>query len=119
MTDSKKRHPLGYELYAMDCIKGMQRLADDSVDIVVTSPPYILGIKYKKYEDNKGRDEYLEWSCQWTKEVKRVLKKEGSFFLNLGACPSNPLIPHELLVKLKSDDVGWVLQNTFHWIKSI
>ena len=46
----------------------------------------------------------------------RVLKSEGSFFLNLGACPSNPLVPHELIVELKK---MFVLQNTFHWIKSI
>jgi site-specific DNA-methyltransferase (adenine-specific) len=42
---------------------------------------------------------------------------KGSFFLNLGASPSDPLLPHELVVALK--DLGFVLQNTFHWIKSI
>jgi site-specific DNA-methyltransferase (adenine-specific) len=45
-----------------------------------------------------------------------VLKDDGSFFLNLGSTPSNPLIPHELIVTLKE---LFVLQNTFHWIKSI
>jgi site-specific DNA-methyltransferase (adenine-specific) len=60
----------------------------------------------------------LQWSREWAAEVKRVLKNNGSFFLNLGACPSNPLVPHELIVALKND-VGFVLQNTFHWIKSI
>ena len=97
----------------------MQTLEAGSIDVVVTSPPYNLGIKYKKYDDNKSSKDYLEWSCKWAKAVKRVLKEQGSFFLNLGACPSNPLIPHELLVALKGDDVGFVLQNTFHWIKSI
>jgi len=45
-----------------------------------------------------------------------VAENEGSFFLNLGACPSNPLIPHQLAVELSEH---FVLQNTFHWIKSI
>jgi site-specific DNA-methyltransferase (adenine-specific) len=108
-----------YTLEVKDCVKGMRKLTDASVDIVVTSPPYNLGIKYQNYRDNKTREQYLKWSCQWAREVKRVLKDNGSFFLNLGACPSNPLIPHELLVALKADDVGFVLQNTFHWIKSI
>ncbi len=108
-----------YDLQTIDCIEGMRTLGDGSVDLVVTSPPYNLGIKYRKYDDNKSRDEYLRWSCKWAKEVKRVLKEKGSFFLNLGSCPSNPLIPHELLVALKGEDVGFVLQNTFHWIKSI
>ena len=48
-----------------------------------------------------------------------MLTNNGSFFLNLGSCPSNPLIPHELLVALKEGGVGFVLQNTFHWVKSI
>ena len=92
-------------------------LAEPSVDIVVTSPPYNLGIKYKNYDDTRTRDEYLNWCREWAAEVKRVLKDNGSFFLNLGACPSNPLIPHELIVALK--EMGFILQNTFHWIKSI
>ena len=58
----------------------------------------------------------MSWSRDWAGEVKRILKDDGSFFLNLGACPSNPLIPHELIVELGK---LFVLQNTFHWIKSI
>ncbi len=110
---------LNYDLRTIDCIEGMRRLEDASVDLVVTSPPYNLGIKYSKYDDNKSSEDYLKWSCSWAREVKRILKDKGSFFLNLGSCPSNPLIPHELLVALKGGDVGFVLQNTFHWIKSI
>ena len=101
-----------------DCVERMKTLAEGSVDLVVTSPPYNLGIKYRKYEDKKSREDYLKWSCEWVSQVKRVLAERGSFFLNLGASPSNPLLPHELVVALKSE-VGFVLQNTFHWIKSI
>src|SRR5437762_2790452 len=104
-----------FTLESIDCVEGMKRLAPGSVDLVVTSPPYNLGIKYRNYHDKKTREEYLAWSCIWAKEVKRLLAERGSFFLNLGACPSNPLIPHELLVALK-EDLGFVLQNTFHWI---
>jgi site-specific DNA-methyltransferase (adenine-specific) len=103
-------------LKQIDCVLGMRELAAESVDLVVTSPPYNLGIKYRKYEDTRSREDYLMWSLQWAAEVKRVLKPEGSFFLNLGASPSNPLAPHELIVELKR---LFTLQNTFHWIKSI
>jgi site-specific DNA-methyltransferase (adenine-specific) len=106
-----------YNIIAKDCIKGMREMSEESVDVVVTSPPYNLGIKYHNYNDNRTRSEYLEWSRDWAREVRRVLKDDGSFFLNLGSAPSDPLIPHELVVTLK--DVGFVLQNTFHWIKSI
>ncbi len=106
-----------FSLETMDCITGMRKLVpDESVDVVVTSPPYNLGIKYKNYQDTRTRDDYLNWCREWAVEVKRVMKESGSFFLNLGASPSNPLIPHELIVSLKE---LFVLQNTFHWIKSI
>jgi site-specific DNA-methyltransferase (adenine-specific) len=104
-------------LKVRDCVKGMRELDEESIDLVVTSPPYNLGINYKNYEDTRSRTDYLDWCKEWAKEIKRVLKPNGSFFLNLGACPSNPLIPHELVVEFKKN--LFVLQNTFHWIKSI
>src|SRR5664279_4171431 len=112
----KNPHP-NYRIQVIDCIKGMREMPERPVDIVVTSPPYNLGIQYTNYNDSRTRNEYLNWSREWAAEVKNVLKPDGSFFLNLGACPSNPLIPHELLVELKA--LGFILQNTFHWIKSI
>ena len=110
-------HQTEFILKVEDCVKGMRQLPPESIDLVVTSPPYNLGIKYRNYQDDRNRDEYLSWCGEWAKEVKRLLKPTGSFFLNLGACPSNPLIPHELVVELKRN--LFVLQNTFHWIKSI
>ena len=108
-----------YDLRCIDCIEGMRTITNASIDLVVTSPPYNLGINYSKYQDNQGRADYLNWSGEWANEVKRVLKDDGSFFLNLGACPSNPLLPHELALLFTSERVGFVLQNTFHWVKSI
>src|SRR5438445_9585997 len=52
----------------------------------------------------------------WAAEVKRVLKPNGSFFLNIGGIPSNPLLAHGLVVELGA---LFTLQNTFHWVKSI
>lgn len=99
-----------------DCLIQMRDLAAASVDVVVTSPPYNLGIKYGKFDDTKARDEYLRWTIEWCQAAKRVLKDNGSFFLNVGASPSNPMFPHEVVLALR--DV-FVLQNTLHWIKSI
>lgn len=112
----KSPKPEIYNLESKDCVLGMSEMDESSVDIVVTSPPYNLGIKYKNYNDNRTRNEYLTWSLTWATQVKRVLKDKGSFFLNLGSAPSNPLVPYELIVDLKK---LFVLQNTFHWIKSI
>jgi len=105
-----------FQLVHGDCIRGMSRLPDSFVDVVVTSPPYNLGVKYGRYDDNQLRDEYLKWSSQWAAQVQRVLKDSGSFFLNVGAAPSNPLLPHQLILEMCK---LFTLQNTFHWIKSI
>jgi hypothetical protein len=53
-------------------------------------------------------------------EVKRVMADDASFFLNVGAAPANPLMPHQLILALTDGtDPLFTLQNTFHWIKSI
>jgi len=119
MSSNPKTPETKFTMEVKDCIEAMRQLPERSVDIVVTSPPYNLGIKYKNYKDSKTPQEYITWCQAWALEIKRVLKDNGSFFLNLGASPSNPLVPHEMIVALKSDAVGYCLQNTFHWIKSI
>ena len=105
-----------FDLRRQDCIKGMSRLLDASVDLVVTSPPYNLGISYGKYSDHKDRQSYLAWCGEWAGQIRRVLKPNGSFFLNIGAASSNPMLPHEIVMTLRE---FFVLQNTIHWIKSI
>ncbi|MFU8894279.1 MAG: DNA-methyltransferase [Luteolibacter sp.] len=103
-----------------DCLEKMADLAPASFDVVVTSPPYNLGIKYNTFKDTSSRTDYLEWCRSWVEEVRRVLTDEGSFFLNVGAAPANPLMPHQLLLALcEGGEPLFVLQNTFHWIKSI
>lgn len=103
----------------MDCLDGMRRLPDGSVDLIVTSPPYNLGIQYNTYRDRDDRESFLAWCREWATEIHRILDEPGSFFLNLGAAPANPLLPHQLVLELTGSTPAFVLQNTFHWIKSI
>jgi site-specific DNA-methyltransferase (adenine-specific) len=105
-----------FEFRRRDCIKGMARLANERVDLIVTSPPYNLGISYRKYSDRQDRQSYLRWCRKWTAQIRRVLKSSGSFFLNLGSAPSHPMLPHEIAIELRD---LFALQNTIHWIKSI
>jgi site-specific DNA-methyltransferase (adenine-specific) len=105
-----------FELIYQDCIDGMSALPNEHVDLVVTSPPYNLGVRYGKFSDRQDRRSYLEWCAQWATQVRRVLKASGSFFLNIGSAPSNPMLPHEIVFQLRAI---FVLQNTIHWIKSI
>jgi len=105
-----------FDFHRQDCIEGLSRLADETIDLVVTSPPYNLGISYGKYSDRQDRVSYLRWCGEWAAQIRRVLKPNGSFFLNIGAAPSNPMLPHEIVMTLRD---LFVLQNTIHWIKSI
>lgn len=104
-------------LYRRDCVAGMGELLDPaSIDVVVTSPPYNLGIAYGSYDDRAPRSEYLHWIGAWGEAVRRVLSRGGSLFLNIAGKPSDPMGPFEVLERLRAH---FVLQNTIHWIKSI
>lgn len=104
-------------LYLRDCVEGMRHLLEPaSVSVVVTSPPYNIGVRYQKYEDAKPREEYLDWIERVAGEVRRVLEPEGSFFLNVGGTPADPWIPWDVANRLRAT---LVLQNVIHWVKSI
>lgn len=104
-------------LYNQDCLAGMtEQLKPNSVSVVVTSPPYNLGIKYSKYDDTISREKYLKWMRDWTSAVKNVLHQDGSLFLNVGGKPSDPSVPFQVLEAVRSE---FVLQNVIHWVKSI
>lgn len=101
----------------MDCLKGMaEKVGKGAVDLVVTSPPYNIGVNYGQYDDRRPLNEYLAWLSDWNKAVKDVLKDDGSLFLNIGSKPTAPDIPFRVLESLQSE---FKLQNVIHWIKSI
>jgi DNA modification methylase len=86
----------------MDCIEGMRRFLDDGeVDVIVTSPPYNLGIKYNFYDDSVSREQYLDWLENVAKECKRVLSDSGSFFLNIGYKPKDPWVAWEVAFRFR------------------
>lgn len=104
-------------LYHGDCVEGMAtKLAPKGVDVVVTSPPYNIGIKYGTHRDDMPRDKYLMWMHDVAGAVQRVLKPGGSFFLNVGNKPSDHWIAWDVLSTMR--DI-FQLQNVFHWVKAI
>jgi site-specific DNA-methyltransferase (adenine-specific) len=99
-----------------DCLDLLACLEPDSVDVVVTSPPYNLGIRYRSYDDTLPRQAYLRWTRRWLAAVARVLAPEGSLFLNVGAKPTDPWAGLDVARIARR---VFTLQNTIHWIKSI
>ena len=102
--------------YQGDCLDVLPALAPESIGVVVTSPPYNLGIKYRSYRDDLPRTEYLNWTDRWLRALRPVMAPNGSLFLNVGAKPTDPWIPLEVAQVARR---FFRLQNTIHWVKSI
>jgi site-specific DNA-methyltransferase (adenine-specific) len=71
------------EIHNMDCIVGMDFLPDNSIDLVVTSPPYNVGITYDVYKDDMSMEAYYAWCKVWLKEIYRTLKDDGRIAINV------------------------------------
>jgi site-specific DNA-methyltransferase (adenine-specific) len=99
-----------------DCLKQLKKLKDETIDVVITSPPFNLNSKYNSYNDNQPVIKYYKFLKNVFIQINRVLKKDGSFFLDVGSYSHNPFFSLEV-AKLCSPQ--FVLQNHFIWVKSI
>ncbi len=102
--------------YLGDCVEMMAAMDPASVDVIVTSPPYNMGIRYNTYQDTLNQDDYLRWTSAWVAAAARVLKPEGSLFLNVGTRPSDPWTALDVAQAAREH---LRLQNIIHWIKSV
>ena len=94
------------DLIHEECIAGMNKLPEGSVDVIVTSPPYNLGIDYSTYSDKKGRGEYLSWMRDVFLAARRVLKDQGHLFLNVGYSNVDPWVNMDVAQTLREDWLG-------------
>ena len=108
--------PSSARFYHADCLQVFQQLPAHSVDVIVTSPPYNLGIQYSRYQDALPPADYLEWTHAWIGAAARALRPDGSLFLNVGAKPSDPWTAMDVAQAARPH---LRLQNIIHWIKSI
>ena len=103
--------------YLKDCVSGLkENIEEKSVDVVVTSPPYNIGVNYGSYNDDMPREKYLSWIEEVGVAIKRALADEGSFFLNIGNKPKDQWIAWDVASVLRKH---FFLQNVIHWVKSI
>ena len=86
-----------------NCIEEMSKLPENSVDLLVTSPPYNVGIDYDTHDDKTSMDDYWEFTKNWLTEGFRVLKTDGRIAVN---------IPYEVNVQ---DRGGRVLFMSEFW----
>jgi site-specific DNA-methyltransferase (adenine-specific)/adenine-specific DNA-methyltransferase len=64
-----------------DCIEGMKKLPDESIDLIVADPPYNLNKDFGLWKEKEKKDIWFDWSKLWLNECKRLLKSTGSIFI--------------------------------------
>ena len=114
-----------YELIYGNCLDELRKMPDNSVDCVITSPPYW---QQRIYEDSSGvmqclgnedsYEQYINNLLEIIDEIHRVLKKEGSFWLNIGDKFYNKqLVGIPWRVAIAMQDRGWILRSDIIWDK--
>ena len=87
----------------------MSKLPENSIDLVVTSPPYSVGINYDTYDDNTTIEEYLSFSEKWLRESYRVLKSDGRICVN---------VPYEVNLKERGGRI-FIVSEIWNVMKKI
>lgn len=103
--------------YHGDSLEVLEHLPDCSVNLVLTSPPFALQ-RQKEY-GNLDQGEYIDWLLRFALVVRRKLRDDGSFVLDLGGAyqkgtPARSLYNFRLLIRL-CDELGFVLAEDFYW----
>lgn len=106
------------EAYLADSIQFMKGLEDESVNLVLTSPPFAL--KRKKEYGNEDEDRYVDWFLSFAPDILRILKQDGSFILDLGGAyvpgfPVRSVYMFDLLVRLIKETGFFLAQEFYHY----
>jgi DNA modification methylase len=104
--------------YLGDSLQLMKCLDSESVDLILTSPPFAL--TRKKEYGNASADQYVDWFMPFAVEFRRLLKKDGSLVIDLGGAylpgyPVRSIYQYELLVRLCREIGFFLAQEFFHY----
>ena len=109
------------ELYIDDALNSMSKLENNSVDLIMTSPPYFNQRDYKtsnQWGNEEQLNDYLSKIELWCKDCFRILKNSGSLFLNIGDKYNKKgllLIPERIAIIFSNNN--WCLRNNIIWHK--
>jgi DNA modification methylase len=96
------------QIHQGDCLDLFPHVPADSIALVFADPPFNIGYDYDIYDDRRDADQYLDWTKQWGREVVRVLKPTGAFWLAIGdefAAEMKVIFHRDLGLSLRS----WVI----------
>ncbi len=105
------------KIYHGDSLEVMRTMKADSVDLIMTSPPF--GLTRKKEYGNVREDAYLEWFRAFATQFHRIIKTSGSLVIDLGGAwmpgvPVRSLYHFKMLIML-CDEFGFHLAQDFYW----
>lgn len=100
-----------------DSLELLAALPDDSINLVVTSPPFAL--QRQKAYGNQTQERYVDWLLQFAHLVHRKLHDDGSFVIDIGGAyekgtPSRSLYPFRFVIRA-CDEIGFKLAEDFYW----
>jgi site-specific DNA-methyltransferase (cytosine-N4-specific) len=103
--------------YVGDSLDLLEGVVDNSINLVITSPPFALQ-RQKEY-GNKSQEDYVEWLAVFAEKIKRIIKEDGSFVLDLGGAyekgrPTRSLYNYKILIKF-CEEIGFFLAEEFFW----
>lgn len=102
-----------YTIKNQDVLEAFQTINDDSIDLIVTSPPYNIG---KSYEQRKSLNEYLDWQRKVIIQCIRVLKDGGSIYWQVGAFVDHgEIFPLDYFFYQIFKEYGLTLRNRIVW----
>jgi site-specific DNA-methyltransferase (adenine-specific) len=97
-----------------EVIEKLKEIEDYSIDCVITSPPYWKGFGYEAYFNSYAQ--YLKWSKEWMKEIKRILKPNGTFYLNVINDSEITIRAFELM-QIATEELMYKLHDTIIWYR--
>ena len=113
------------KIYCGDTVETMGKINDGTIDLILTSPPYLASIRNDNHKypgakdqikDNQSVDDYLEWIIDNFKQYERILKKDGVIVFNFSYTTFNPSLPYFLINEVfKHTDFR--IYDTFAWKK--
>tara|TARA_Y100000389_G_scaffold77054_1_gene73811 strand:+ start:12466 stop:13488 length:1023 start_codon:yes stop_codon:yes gene_type:complete len=69
------------KIHNEDCVIGLKKINNESVDIIICDPPYNIGKDFGNDSDKRKMDEYLFWCDDWIAECLRILKPHGTLYI--------------------------------------
>lgn len=102
------------DLINADAVEELKKIKDNSIDCIITSPPYWKGFEYEAYFNSYKQ--YLDWCKIWLKECKRVLKEYGTFYLNVANDSETTVRAFEML-SIVTNELMFKLHDTIIWYR--